>query len=88
MPSKKAVIIMFKDMFFSFIADTILIPLVISKMPVKIEAEIFDGMPRKLQMGSSKIHTKFVIPLTFRIEIITEKSTTKPPIISIVDMAD
>ena len=45
-------------------------------------------MPKKLQTGSSKIQTKSVIPLTFKIEIITENRTTNPPIIIIVETAD
>ena len=79
---------MFKEIFLSFIKDTILIPLVISKRPVKTEAIIFDGMSKKRQTGSSKIHTKSVIPLTFKMEIITENKTTNPPIIRMVEMAD
>ena len=79
---------MFKEIFLSFIKETILIPLVISKRPVKTEAIIFDGMPKKRQTGSSKIHTKSVIPLTFKMEIITENKTTNPPIMRIVEIAD
>ena len=79
---------MFREIFFSFIIEIILIPFVISNKPVKTEAIICEGMPKKWQTGSSKIQTKLVIPLIFKIEITTENSTTKPPIIRIVEIAD
>lgn len=87
-PSRNAVIIMLVEIFFSFIKDTILIPLVISKSPVKIDAITWEGRFNHLQIGSNIMQTKVVIPLTFKIEIITENKTTKPPIIRIVEIAD
>ena len=79
---------MFKEIFLSFIKDTILIPLVTSNKPVKTEAIICEEMPKKWQTGSSNIQTKLVIPLIFKIDITTENNTTKPPIIRIVEIAD
>lgn len=87
-PSRKAVTIMFVEIFFSFIKDTMLIPLVISKIPVNTDAIIWEGRFKNVQTGLSKIQTKSVIPLTFKIEIITENKTIKPPIIRIVEIAD
>ena len=79
---------MFKEMFFSLIREIILIPFVISKNPVKTEEIIFEGIPKKWQTGVVKMQTNLVIPLTFKIEIITENNTTNPPIIRIVEIAD
>ena len=52
MPRRKAVIIMFTEMFFKGIFEIILIPFVISKIPVNKELEISFGTLRKLQIGS------------------------------------
>lgn len=87
-PNKIAVTIILKEIFFNFIIEIILIPFVISNKPVKIDAIKLDGIPKKLKMGSNKMQTKFVIPLIFKIEITTENSTTNPPIIRIVEIAD
>ena len=87
-PRRKAVIIMFTEIFFKGIFEIILIPFVISKIPVNKELEISFGTLRKLQIGSKVKEIISVMWEVFNIEIITEKSTINPPIISIVEMAE
>ena len=72
----------------SLIPEIKLIPFVISKIPVENATEIVVGKFNFLQIGSKIKEIIFAKPLVFSIEIITEKSTTKPPIKSVVDIAD
>ena len=79
---------MFIEMCFSFIPEIIFIPFVISNIPVNSELEIWFGRPKWLQIGSNMIDMILFIPLALSIDIITEKSTTKPPIIRTVEIAE
>ena len=55
---------------------------------MKSELESSDGILNLLHIGLNSIFTIFVIPLTLKIDIITENKTTNPPIIKIVEVAE
>ena len=87
-PSRKAVKMIFREIFLSLINEIILIPFVISNIPLNIEDIISEGILKVLHIGKNTVQIKFVIPLTFKIDIITENKTTKPPIIRMVEIED
>ena len=87
-PSRKAVKMIFKEIFLSLTKEIILIPFVISNIPLNIEDIISEGILKVLHIGENTVQIKFVIPLTFKIDIITENKTTKPPIIRMVEIED
>ena len=79
---------MFIEICFIFIPAIKLIPLVISKIPVNKELAMLEGIFNFWHIGLNKIEIMLVILLVFSIEIITEKSTTNPPIKRVVEIAD
>lgn len=87
-PKRKAVSIILIDICFIFMFEIKLIPFVISNIPVNKELEMFSGTFTNLHTGLNISDTKLVNPLALKIEMITENSTTKPPIIRIVDVAE
>ena len=68
------------------ILDIEFIPLVISKIPVKILEMKVVSILKRFVIGVKQVVNKFNIPLDCRIEIILEKITTNPPIKRIVEM--
>ena len=66
------------------ITDIMETPFVSSNIPVKIPFEQLSGIPKKLVIGEIKPEAKFNILLAFKIDIITENRTIKPPIKKIV----
>lgn len=79
---------MFIEIFLKAIFEMALIPLVISKNPVKsglINEELIFSLSNK---GVSIVVKIFNIPLDFKIEIILANITIKPPISSIVEILD
>ena len=85
-PSKNALKIMLIESFFDAIQDIELIPFVISKKPLIRGAIKSELIPTKLKNGAVKLDTALRIPLDFRIDIILENITTKPPINKIVEI--
>ena len=65
-----------------------LIPLVISKNPVKRGLINDELIFSSLNIGASIVVNIFNIPLDFKIEIILANITIKPPISSIVEILD
>ena len=86
-PSKKEVNIIFNEIAFICIFEINDIPFVISKKPVRIGATKVVGIFKRLKQGDIIIVSIFKNLLALNIDIITEKSTTKPPIIIIVKIA-
>ena len=86
-PSKNEVRIIFIEIAFIGILESKEIPFVISKKPVSKGAIKFIGICKILKMGTRVIVSKSINLLALKIEIITEKITTKPPIIIIVEVA-
>ena len=83
-PSKNAQITILIEMFLFGIEHTLLTPFVSSIIPEKILSQNSEGNPKKVKIGEKivvKISKKWVLS---SIELITENSTTKPPIITIV----
>lgn len=87
LPNKNAVKTNFTEIFFIFIKDIWFIPLVISNKPVKKLDAILFGIFKYEHSGEKKLSIIFTIPEVFNIEIITEKSTIKPPIIRVEEIA-
>lgn len=86
-PNKNAVIIILIDIFFMCIIEIRLIPFVISSNPVSIGTIKLIGKCKNLKNGITVKVSKFIKLLDLKIDIITENSTTKPPIINIVEIA-
>ena len=83
-PNKKAEIIIFTEIALLDIAETNETPLVSSKSPDKIPLIYMEESPKIFPIGSKiRLHISNTL-LVFKIEIITEKITTNPPIITIV----
>lgn len=78
-PSKNAVIMILIESFLQAILEIVLMPLVISKKPVKIGPIKEVSICIQWKNGLNSISTICVIPLEFKIEIIEEKMTTNPP---------
>lgn len=85
-PNKNAVKIILRENFLQVILEIILIPLVISKNPLKRGEMKLVSILKKLNKGEKVIVAIFNKPLAFTIEMILEKITTNPPIKSIVEM--
>ena len=85
-PNKNAVKIILRENFLQAILEIVLIPLVISKNPLKRGEIKLVSISRKLNKGEKVIVAMFNKPLAFTIEIILEKITTNPPIKSIVEI--
>ena len=83
-PSKNEVNIILIEIAFICIFDINAIPLVISIIPVINGATKVGGIPMALRHGEIKETSIFKNLLALNIDIITEKRTTKPPIIIIV----
>ena len=86
-PNKNAVRIIFIEIAFIGILEIKEIPFVISKKPVSKGAIKFIGRCKSSKKGTRVIVSKFINLLAWKIEIITEKITTKPPIIITVEVA-
>ncbi len=87
-PSKKLVKIIINEIFFNFIEVIKLIPFVISKTPVTNEVIIWVGILNLVHIGVEIKFNILINLLEFKIEIITEKSITNPPIIKTVFIDD
>ena len=72
---------------FIFMFEIIAIPFVISSNPVKKGATKAVGIFKNLKNGDIKKTSKFNKLLALNIDIITEKSTIKPPIIIVEEIA-
>ena len=83
-PSKKADIIIFKEIALNGILAITDTPFVSSIIPAKSPLANEEGMFKVFSKGESTNSNKSNIPELFRIEIITLNNTTKPPIIRIV----
>ena len=77
---------MLRENFLQAILEIILIPLVISKNPLKRGDMKLVSISKKLNKGEKVIVTRFSNPLAFTIEMILEKITTNPPIKTIVEI--
>lgn len=66
------------------IRATSFIPLVNSKIPDKTGAQNCCETEKQWNKGLKKLEQYCKMPLCFKMEIITEKRTTKPPIKTIV----
>ena len=86
-PSKKAVNIIFKEIAFICMFEIIAIPFVISSNPVKKGAIKAVGIFKILKKGDIKMTSIFKNLLALNIDIITEKSTIKPPITIVEEIA-
>ena len=86
-PKRKAVIIILKESSLIFIQDIKDIPLVISNIPTSRGEIYWLGILKKEKVGVSILSNTETTWLTLKIEIITEKITTNPPIIKMVDIA-
>ena len=86
-PSKKAVNIILIESFLQTMLDIVLMPLVISKKPL-IRGEAKDvSILSILKIGEMQEAQMLRIPLPFKMDMILEKITTKPPIKKIVEVA-
>ena len=86
-PSKNAVRIIFIEIIFIGMLEIKEIPFVISKKPVSKGAINEVGMCKNSKQGTNINVSRSINPLVLKIDIITEKSTTNPPIIIIVEVA-
>lgn len=86
-PSKNEVKIIFVEIAFIGIEAIKAMPFVISKNPVSVGATKLLGIWKKLKNGIEVNVNIFNRRLALNIDIITEKITTKPPIISRVEVA-
>ena len=85
-PSRKAVKIILKESFLQLILEIVLIPFVISNIPVKMPEMKLVSMFKDWKIGFSKTVKLFNKPLALKMEIILEKITTNPPIKRMVEM--
>lgn len=83
-PSKKAQIIMLIDIFFIGILEIVATPLVSSTIPESMPFAKLLGILKTLSIGDKILDKMSKMPVFFSIEIITLKSITKPPIMTIV----
>ena len=86
-PNKKAEIIIFVEIFLIGILETIFIPFVSSIIPEIMPFEKLVGIFKAERIGFivyDKASNKWLL---FKIDIITENRTTKPPIIITVEIA-
>lgn len=83
-PSKNAVKVMVIEIDFVFIVTILLKPLVSSTRPEMIGFIYSTFNPKILNNGVNKVENIYNNPELFKIDIITEKIITKPPIITIV----
>lgn len=86
-PSKNEASIILIDIVLIWIFAIAEMPLVISKIPVKTGLMNTLGICKTLKNGIKNLLTILKKWLWLRIETITENITTKPPIISIVEVA-
>lgn len=84
-PSKKAQIIILIEIFLKGILEITDTPLVSSTNPESIPFAKLEGIPIRLSRGAKTLDSMSKIPVFCSIEIITLKSITNPPIITIVD---
>jgi len=87
-PSKNAQNIILIDIFLIGIFAIIDTPFVSSIIPDKTPVVKLLGMLKRLNIGSSISDNTIRIPVFLRIDIITLKSITNPPIITIVETED
>ncbi len=83
-PSKNAQIIILKEIFFIGILEIRETPLVSSTIPDNIPYEKLLGILSILKNGERILDNMSNTPVFFKIEIITLKSITNPPIITTV----
>ena len=86
-PSKKAHKIIWWEIILLLKEHVKLIPFVSSINPVINDLDKLRSILNDLKRGFISVHTKSIILLSFKIDIITEKSTTKPPTIVTVNIA-
>lgn len=87
-PKRKAVIIILIEIFLHAIQEIVFIPFVISKKPVTKGAIKLVSILIMLNIGERIFTIIKIIPLDFKIDIITEKRTIKPPINKIVEILE
>lgn len=85
-PNRNAVKIILMDNFLQAILEIIFIPFVISRKPVNSAEIKLESICKKLNSGVRKIVAIEKIPLAFKIDMMLEKITTKPPISKIVEI--
>lgn len=83
-PSKNAQTITFIDIAFILIVDTMETPFVSSTIPESIPFANCAGIWNIESTGESVLDSASKVPVLFKIDIITLKSITNPPIITIV----
>ena len=84
--SKKAVKIIFIEIFLHEILEIRFIPFVISKNPLSKGLTKDVSILKNVNIGDKIIETFARMPLDFKIEIMLEKITTNPPIRSMVEI--
>lgn len=74
------------DKVLQVIIEILLMPFVISRIPVIDAGKKLEGICSKLDIGVKRFESIISILLESKIEIITENNTTKPPTSKIVEI--